>query len=102
MFDFFQIPKTLDRRGQPVKKRRRLRKKYKILKSPFSKQAPKSKRWAGAERVMIHLSNECNKLGCGQRIVWAKAGRKWVLLCDPQGNRARLTIQTFNKVRVQQ
>lgn len=101
MLDLFAIPQALDRRGQPVKTQRKYRKKTKLSKSPFSKQPPKSKRWAGAERVTVHLSNECNKLGCGQRIVWAKAGRKWVLLCDLQGNRGRLALQTFNKVRVQ-
>ena len=99
MTDFFYIPEHLRReKGDVVIKRRRPRRaRPAVPTTPFEKRPPKTMK--GAEKIFIHLDDHCPRIGSGNRLVWAKPGRKWVHLCDAGGNRGKVSVETFNMVR---
>lgn len=94
--DFFYIPPKLQREKVKAARRRAApRFKSNIPPEEFSKRPPKSKSWRGAEKVWVHLGDECPRIGSGVRLVWAKRGTVWVRLCDPTGNRGKLRLDAF-------
>ena len=100
MTDYFEIPLNLKR--EPLSKKPRIiktRTKWTLPKAPFAKRPPKGKSWKDAELTNLHLTNECLRIGSGHRRVWARIGRKWVNLCDRRGNRGRVTIAVFERLR---
>ena len=86
--------------AQPRRNHRPGRIKWIMPKLPHSQRPPKSKTFRGAEKVTIHLADECKAIGSGVRVVWAKRGRKWVYLCDAMNNRGRLSLAVFNRICV--
>ena len=59
---------------------------------------PKGKKWEGAELVTIWLADECPKIGCGIRMVWAKRGHKWAHIQEIGSHtRGRLKVETFDR-----
>tara|TARA_R100000808_G_C2154027_1_gene164736 strand:- start:5204 stop:5614 length:411 start_codon:yes stop_codon:yes gene_type:complete len=97
--DPLEIPAFLKRTGPApkVRKQRRTRQRWNMPKLPFATRPPKAKAWKGATRATVILGDECPRIGSGQRHVWAKRGRKWVLLCDSLGNRGKLRIADFDR-----
>jgi|TARA_R110000824_G_scaffold38982_9_gene118494 hypothetical protein len=67
---------------------------------PKIAKPPKAKKWRGAERVHLHLADQCHSIGSGHRYVWAKIGTVWVHLADNNGGRGKIDIKTFNKLRI--
>lgn len=65
----------------------------------FVPKRPRTKKWKNAERVLIHLADECPKIGSGQRLVWAVVGRTWVHLADNHTGRGKLTVKRFEEVK---
>jgi len=72
--------------------------KYVLPKLPNSKRPPKTKTFDGATKVVVHLNDECHRIGSGVRWVWAKRGHKWAYLCDVMGNRGKMRVADFNRV----
>ena len=74
-----------------------------LVKKPrFKKYVPKrprAKKWKNSERVLVHLADECPKIGSGQRLVWSVSGRTWVYLDDDYGGRGKLSRRRFEEVR---
>jgi len=92
-----QIPDFLNRKingieNKPVRNRKN---KWAKMSKP---KPPKSNRWKDAQRVKVHLTNECERIGSGHRIVWAKVGRKWVYLTDGYIGFGKVDVKTFNKI----
>ena len=98
------IPSFLVRSKDNVTRPRPGRKaiRWVMPKLPHSKRPPKSKTFKGAEKVTIHLADECKTIGSGVRIVWCKVGRTCVYLCDPLGNRGKLRLDTFRGLVVKE
>jgi hypothetical protein len=100
MTDFFYIPEHLRREkdGVVIKRRRQYgRTRLAVPTAPFEKYPPRTMK--GAEKVAIHLNDHCPRIGSGNRLVWAKTGRKWVHLCDAGGNRGKVSVEIFNSVK---
>ncbi|MBN86131.1 MAG: hypothetical protein CL885_01265 [Dehalococcoidia bacterium] len=91
------IPHFLRREKNHVStpKPRRTKIKWAMPRLANEKRPPKSKTFVGAEQVTVHLHDECKSIGSGQRIVWAKSGRKWTHLCDITGNRGKVLVRDF-------
>jgi hypothetical protein len=95
------IPDFLKRTGPAtkVKKQRLTKHRWVMPKLPFAARPPKGAAWRGATRVRVNLGDECPRIGCGNRHVWAKRGRKWATLCDSLGNRGRLPVAVFDHIQ---
>lgn len=95
------IPDFLKRSGPAPKmqKQRRIKHRWSMPKLPFATRPPKSAAWQGAIRVRVNLGDECPRIGCGTRYVWAKRGRKWAKLCDSLGNRGKLPVEVFDRTQ---
>lgn len=66
---------------------------------PALRKPPRGKKWKDAELVSVWLNDECPKIGCGVRRVWAKRGRVWVYMHEiGSGNRGKLKVETFNRL----
>jgi hypothetical protein len=95
------IPNYLRREPTVATNRRRVKKtapKYVMPKLPNSKKPPKTKTFSGATKVVVHLWDQCPRIGTGHRKVWAKQGHKWVHLCDVLGNKGKMRVADFDKV----
>ena len=94
------IPNYLRREPTVATNRKRVKRtlpKYVIPKLPNSKRPPKTKTFDGATKVVVHLNDECPRIGSGFRMVWAKCGNKWAYLCDVMGNRGKMRVVDFNR-----
>tara|TARA_R100000234_G_scaffold118131_1_gene97948 strand:- start:48 stop:359 length:312 start_codon:yes stop_codon:yes gene_type:complete len=95
------IPNFLRREPTVATNRRRVKRtlpKYVMPKLPNSKKPPKTRTYHGATKVVVHLNDQCHRIGSGHRMVWAKRGHKWVHLCDVMGNRGKMRVADFHRV----
>lgn len=96
--DPLEIPAFMDRRGEPKKRRTGDRKQKVRWKMRRWMTKPTSARWKDATRVTVHLADQCPRLGCGRRDLWAIIGRKWVHLADEAGGRGKMKKAEFERV----
>ena len=95
------IPDFLRRELTVATNCRRVKKtapKYVSPKLPNNNKPPKTKTFTGATKVVVHLWDQCPRIGSGHRMVWAKRGHKWVHLCDVLGNKGKMRVADFDKV----
>ena len=95
------IPNSLRREPTVATNRRRVKRtppKYIMPKLPNNNKPPKTKTFTGATKVVVHLWDQCPRIGSGHRMVWAKRGHKWVHLCDVLGNKGKMRVVDFDKV----
>ena len=95
------IPNSLRREPTVATNRRRVKRtppKYIMPKLPNNNKPPKTKTFTGATKVVVHLWDQCPRIGSGHRMVWAKRGHKWVHLCDVLGNKGKMRVADFNAV----
>jgi hypothetical protein len=88
------LPKFLDRRdGVTVWTARRRTRRAAPPKIKLQKLRD------GFARYEIKSTNECDSIGCGQRIVIATIGRKWVRLKNEYDKQfSRIGIAAWNKI----
>ena len=88
--------------AKPNRTRRQKPKRIKFIRNrlPRENKPPKGKKFLGAERVGVMLSDEAPRIGSGYRSAWAKVGRKWVWLCDSLGNTAKLDVATYERLKI--
>jgi len=94
-------PNFLRREPTVAVNRRRVKRtspKYVSPKLPNNNKPPKTKTFIGATKVVVHLWDQCPRIGSGHRMVWAKRGHKWVHLCDVLGNKGKMRVADFDKI----
>jgi hypothetical protein len=92
------IPEFLRRPNETARRKSRVKARLTMPVPSHQKRPPKG--WKKATRGIIRLEDECPRIGCGHRLVWAKIGTKWVHLSDCTGRRGRLPLEIFHRRKV--
>jgi hypothetical protein len=104
-YTMLALPQFLDHRNlENPQTRKMLASKRRLNRAPAkwvrgsNDVRPAGKRWVDAIRVRVHMNNECDRIGSGHRVVWAKLGRKWVFITDGHGCVGKITFAVYNKI----